>query len=166
MSVNAVQAASIYATIANGGVRVAPSLVKGYLDANGKVTSRAPGAATRVVSKKTARQVTRMIEAVVSEEGTAPMASIPGYRVAGKTGTSERYDPRCHGYCGYTASFIGFAPADKPAVVVACALQNPVSPHTGGLGCGPVFTEVMSFGLKTLKVPPTGGTSPQVRLTW
>jgi cell division protein FtsI (penicillin-binding protein 3) len=107
-----------------------------------------------------------MVESVVSEEGTAPMASIPGYRVAGKTGTAERYDARCHGYCGYTASFIGFAPADKPAVVVACTLQNPVSPHTGGLGCGPVFTQVTSFALKTLKVPPTGSKAPSVRLTW
>ncbi len=179
LSVNAVQAAAIYATIANGGVRVAPTLVKGYLGdsvrgsfhadldiGDGDVTPRPPARATRVVSEKTAAQVTRMIESVVSEEGTAPMASIPGYRVAGKTGTAERYDARCDGYCGYTASFIGFAPADRPAVVVSCTLQNPVSPHTGGLGCGPVFTEVMSFALKTLKVPPTGAKSPQVRLTW
>lgn len=166
LSVNAVQAASVYATIANGGVRVSPSLVRGYLDRDGRVATRPAAKATRVVSSKTADKLTRMVESVVSEEGTAPMASIPGYRIAGKTGTAERYDARCRGYCGYTASFIGFAPADKPAVVVACTLQNPVSPHTGGRGCGPVFTQVTSFALKTLKVPPTGSKASPVRLTW
>ena len=74
-----------------------------------------------------------MLESVVSEEGTAPMAEIPGYRVAGKTGTANRVDDSCGCYRGYTASFIGFAPADKPALVVAVTLQDPKNGHYGGM---------------------------------
>ncbi|HKE53130.1 MAG TPA: penicillin-binding protein 2 [Actinomycetes bacterium] len=166
LSVTALQAASVYATIANGGERVTPQLVEGYTSADGTFTPTRAPRKTRVVSSRTARMVTNMLESVVSEEGTAPKAAIPGYRVAGKTGTAERYDERCHGYCGYTASFIGFAPADEPAVVVACTIQNPVNGRFGGQLCGPVFTEVMKFALATLKVPPTGTTPPQLRLTW
>jgi cell division protein FtsI (penicillin-binding protein 3) len=166
LSVTALQAASVYATIANGGERVSPRLVNGYTSADGTFTPARAAKRTRVVSSRTARMVTNMLESVVSEEGTAPTAAIPGYRVAGKTGTAERYDERCRGYCGYTASFIGFAPADDPAVVVACTIQNPVNGRFGGQLCGPVFTEVMKFALATLKVPPTGTKPPQLRLTW
>jgi cell division protein FtsI (penicillin-binding protein 3) len=166
LSVTALQAASVYATIANGGERVSPRLVNGYTGADGTFNPAPAPKRTRVVSSRTARMVTNMLESVVSEEGTAPTAAIPGYRVAGKTGTAERYDERCGGYCGYTASFIGFAPADDPAVVVACTIQNPINGRFGGQLCGPVFTEVMKFALATLKVPPTGTKPPQLRLTW
>jgi len=166
LSVTALQAASVYATIANGGERVRPQLVKGVTDATGRYVPAPAPERTRVVSSKTARMVTHMLESVVSEEGTAPTAAIPGYRVAGKTGTAERYDERCRGYCGYTASFIGFAPADDPAVVVACTIQNPVNGRFGGQLCGPVFTEVMKFALVSMKVPPTGTKPPRLRLTW
>lgn len=166
VSVTAVQAASVYATIANDGVRVAPTLVKGHLDEDGALVPAEPAARSQVVSPQTAREVTAMIESVVSEEGTAPNASIAGYRIAGKTGTAQRYDARCGGYCGYTASFIGFGPAESPAVVVACTLQDPVNGHTGGKLCGPVFTEIMTFALQTLKVPPSGSPAPQLDITW
>ncbi|HKA68792.1 MAG TPA: penicillin-binding protein 2 [Actinomycetes bacterium] len=166
LSVTALQAASVYATIANGGERVRPRLVKGFTGADGRFTPAAAPKRTRVVSSRTARMVTNMLESVVSEEGTAPAAAIPGYRVAGKTGTAERYDERCRGYCGYTASFIGFAPADDPALVVACTIQNPINGRFGGQLCGPVFTEVMKFALATMKVPPTGTKPPALRLTW
>lgn len=167
IAANAVQMASVYATIANGGVRVAPRLVQGYLDEDGEVTPAPPPAATRVVSPATAQEISMMLEGVVSEGGTAPRAGIEGYRVAGKTGTAYRYDTRCRGYCGYTVSFIGFAPADDPAVVVACTLQNPVKgPIGGGSLCGPVFTQVLTFALQSLKVPPTGTEPPALPITW
>ncbi|MBQ0985931.1 penicillin-binding protein 2 [Streptomyces sp. F63] len=160
LSVNAVQAASIYSTIANGGVRVQPTLVRGTTGPDGRFTPAPKPGTTRVISEKTARTLARMLESVVgSEEGTGTKARIPGYRVAGKTGTSNRVDPDTGRYNGYTASFAGFAPADKPRITVYCAVQDPdpaKGSYFGGQTCGPVYKKVMEFALKSLKVAPTG----------
>jgi cell division protein FtsI (penicillin-binding protein 3) len=164
-SVNAVQMASMVATIANGGVRVAPSLVKQYVAPDGTVSPAPAPAKTRVVSEHTAKEVTLAMEAVVNKGGTAPSARIPGYRVAGKTGTAQRYNDECRCYRGYTMSFIGFAPADKPSLVVAVTLQNPGGTG-GGSTAGPVFHDVMSFALQALRVPPTGSPAPVVPIYW
>lgn len=166
LSVNAVQAASVYATIANGGVRVEPSVVAGSTTPDGVFTQEAPSAETRVVSERTASSVSRMLESVISDGGTAPLAGVDGYRVAGKTGTANRVDESCGCYRGYTASFIGFAPADNPALVVAVTLQAPKNGHYGGLLGGPVFKKVMSFGLASMHVPPTGTRSRPYPLTY
>ena len=90
---------------------------------------------------------------------------IPGYRVAGKTGTAQRVDPACGCYSGYTASFIGFAPADAPRLAVSVTLQDPVNGHYGGRLAGPVFKQVMAFALQSLRIPPTGADAPVVRIT-
>jgi cell division protein FtsI (penicillin-binding protein 3) len=119
-----------------------------------------------VVSAEAATTLREMMETVVSDEGTAPMAQIPGYRVAGKTGTAERVDESCGCYSGYTASFIGFAPADKPAIVVSVTLQDPKGEHYGGVLGGPVFKGVTSFALQTKQVPPTNTTVPSMRLSY
>ena len=113
---------------------------------------------TRVVSGKTAKTLAQMLEAVVDDgQGTGNKARIPGYRVAGKTGTANRVDPATGRYHGYTSSFAGFAPADKPRITVYCAIQNATKgSYFGGDICGPVFKQVMEFALKTLQVPPTG----------
>ncbi|MEU6382988.1 penicillin-binding protein 2 [Streptomyces bauhiniae] len=157
-SINAMQAASVYSTIANGGVRVAPTLVRGTKGADGRFAPAPKAAKTRVVSEKTAKTVAQMLESVVDDEqGTGVKARIPGYRVAGKTGTANRVDPATGRYHGYTSSFAGFAPADKPRVTVYCAIQNATSgSYFGGQICGPVYKQVMEFALKTLQVPPTG----------
>lgn len=105
------------------------------------------------------------MESVVSANGTAPSAAIPGYRVAGKTGTANRVDPITGKYSGYTASFIGFAPADSPRYVINVTLQKPRNGHFGGLLCGPVFKKVMTFVLQAKHVPPTGTTVDRVALT-
>ena len=116
----------------------------------------APGRnSVRVVSEETAQRMRLMMESVVSPDGTAPTAAIPGYRVAGKTGTAQRVDDNCHCYRGYTASFIGFAPADKPKYVVSVTIQDPRGLHWGGLLAGPVFKKVMSFVLQSQHVAPT-----------
>ncbi|MDT0346524.1 peptidoglycan D,D-transpeptidase FtsI family protein [Streptomyces litchfieldiae] len=158
LSVNAVQAASVYSTIANGGERVAPSLVRGTIGPDGQYEPAPAPARERVVSEDTAEQLTQMLETVVaSPEGTGAAARIPGYRVAGKTGTANRVDPDTGVYDGYTSSFAGFAPADNPRVTVYCVVQNPTEgPYTGSEVCGPVFNEVMQFSLAALQVPPTG----------
>ena len=106
-----------------------------------------------------------MLEAVTTNEGTAPLARIPGYRIAGKTGTANRPNKN-GGYSGYTSSFVGFGPADKPQLLVEVVLQNPRSGHFGGLVAAPVFHRVMSFALQTLKIPPTGTRPPKVTTTW
>jgi cell division protein FtsI (penicillin-binding protein 3) len=168
VSINAMQAASVYSTIANGGVRVAPTLVRGTKGPDGRFTPAPEPEKTRVVSEKTAKTLSRMLESVVDdEEGTGTKARIPGYRVAGKTGTANRVDPATGKYRGYTSSFAGFAPADKPRVTVYCAIQNATQgSYFGGQICGPIFKQVMEFALKTLQVPPTGAAPANLPVTF
>ncbi|MFW6639789.1 peptidoglycan D,D-transpeptidase FtsI family protein [Nocardiopsis algeriensis] len=166
VSVNAVQMASVYATVANGGVRVEPNVIAGTVDADGAFTRADPPERRRVLSEGTAADLALMLEAVTSDEGTAPQARIDGYRVAGKTGTANRINPETGTYedGGYTATFAGFAPADDPQVVVQVVLHNPQEIYYGGEAAGPVFNDIMSFVLKTLKVPPTETDPPAIRL--
>lgn len=166
ISVNAVQMANVFATIANDGVRIQPRLVDAVIDPQGRLRRIDSGAERRVVKASTARQVREMLEMVVSKDGTAPMAAIPGYRVAGKTGTAQFIDPTCGCYNGgVIASFIGMAPADKPALVVAVTLVNPRNGRYGGELAAPVFRKVMRYALQARQVPPTGTSSPRMTLT-
>ncbi|WP_239106813.1 cell division protein FtsI, partial [Streptomyces rubrogriseus] len=168
VSVNALQAASIYSTVANGGVRIEPTLVRGTKGADGRFTPAPEPKKTRVTSEKTAKTLSQMLESVVDdEEGTGTKARIPGYRVAGKTGTANRVDPATGKYRGYTSSFAGFAPADKPRVTVYCAIQNATEgSYFGGQICGPIYKQVMEFALKTLQVPPTGAAPARLPVTF
>ena len=166
LSLNAVQSASVFATIANDGVRVQPSLVKELVRADGTVEVPATAERTRVVSAATAKQVRVMLESVVAEGGTAPMAAIPGYRVGGKTGTAQAYNESCGCYSGVVASFIGMAPADAPALVVAVSIFNPRVGRYGGELGGPVFKRVMTYALQARQIPPTGTRVPRLALTY
>jgi len=164
-SLTAMQATSVFATIANNGVRVSPTVIAGTSDASGHFTPAANRSSTRVVSEDTAVKLRIMMESVVSTQGTAPSAAIPGYRVAGKTGTAMRYDQNTGRYSGYTASFIGFAPADAPRYVISVTLQDPKNGHYGGSLGGPVFKKVMTFVLQSEHVAPTGTKVLPVALT-
>ncbi|MFJ5838724.1 peptidoglycan D,D-transpeptidase FtsI family protein [Streptomyces shenzhenensis] len=168
VSINALQAASVYSTIANDGVRIEPTLVRGERGADGRFAPAPQPEKTRVVSEKTASTLAQMLESVVDDEqGTGAKARIPGYRVAGKTGTANRVDPATGKYRGYTSSFAGFAPADSPRVTVYCAIQNATSgSYFGGQICGPIYKEVMEFALKTLQVPPTGAKAANLPVTY
>ncbi|MEW2084781.1 penicillin-binding protein 2 [Streptomyces sp. NPDC005283] len=168
LSLNAMQAASVYSTIANGGVRIAPTLIRGTKGPDGRFTPAPAPKKTRVVSEPTARTLATMLESVVGdEEGTGAKGRIPGYRVAGKTGTANRVDPELGRYKGYTASFAGFAPADKPRITVYCAIQNPTKgSYFGGQICGPIYRKVMEFALKTLQVAPTGSDPARLPVTF
>ncbi|MFI8532149.1 peptidoglycan D,D-transpeptidase FtsI family protein [Streptomyces aquilus] len=168
VSLNAMQATSVYSTIANGGVRVEPTLVRGTQGPDGRFTPAAKPKKSRVISEKTAKTLARMLESVVDDEaGTGAKARIPGYRVAGKTGTANRVDPATGRYHGYTSSFAGFAPADSPRITVYCAIQNATKgSYFGGQICGPVYKQVMEFALKTLQVPPTGTKSASLPVTF
>lgn len=168
VSLNAMQAASVYSTIANGGVRVEPTLVRGTKGPDGRFTPAAKPKETRVISAKTAKTLAQMLESVVDDrEGTGTKARIPGYRVAGKTGTANRVDPATGKYKGYTSSFAGFAPADNPRITVYCAIQNATKgSYFGGQICGPIYKQVMEFALKTLQVPPTGAKAANLPVTY
>ena len=154
-SLTAMQATSVFATIANNGVRVKPSILAGVIDESGKYTPAKPNESVKVLSEQTAINMRAMMESVVSTNGTAPSAAIAGYRVAGKTGTAMRFNSGCRCYSGYTASFIGFAPADKPKYVVSVTIQDPKGMHWGGALAGPVFKKVMGFVLQNQRVQPT-----------
>jgi len=164
-SLTAMQATSIFATIANDGVRVSPTVIAGTTDSSGKFTISDQRTSERVVSAQTASQLRIMMESVVSAKGTAPSAAIAGYRVAGKTGTADRYDSNCGCYSGYTASFIGFAPADAPKYVISVTIQDPKGVYFGGSLGGPVFKKVMTFVLQSEHVAPTGTKILPVALT-
>jgi cell division protein FtsI (penicillin-binding protein 3) len=164
LSVNAIQAAGVFQTIANGGLRVPPTLVASTQNADGTQTRTPPTTPVRVISRSTATTLSQMLEFVVSDNGTAVKATIPGFRVAGKTGTADRVGANGR-YSGYTASFIGFAPADKPEFVVAVILQNPIRGYFGGSTAAPVFKDVMTYALQEFGIPPTGTRPPVMKLT-
>jgi cell division protein FtsI (penicillin-binding protein 3) len=164
VSVNALQVADVYATIANKGIRNQPQLVAGTVDPKGAFHPATRPAPHRVVSARTAHQVSDMLEAVTTNEGTAPAARIDGYRVAGKTGTAQHPDGH-GGYGGYTSSFVGYAPADKPQLLVEVVVQKPRNGHFGGLVAAPVFHDVMSYALAERHVAPTLTKPPVAKLT-
>ena len=169
LSVNAVQMAAAVNTIGNEGVYVAPSLVKGRATTSGGATVGSDATTThRVVSRRAARLTAQMMEAVTNPlTGTAAAAGVPGYRVAGKTGTAQRVGPRCGCYNGtFTASFAGFAPADEPRFTVYVVVQDPKNGGGGGSIGGPVFGRIMSYLLEKYAVPPTGTVAPTPRIYW
>jgi cell division protein FtsI (penicillin-binding protein 3) len=114
-----------------------------------------PAGATRVISAPTARAVRRMLEMAAQPGGTAPRAQVTGYHVAGKTGTSHKPEGRGYATDRFVASFVGFAPASAPRLVVAVMIDEPpVGRHTGGAAAAPVFSAVMAEALRALGVPP------------
>ena len=169
VAVTAVQMASVYATIANGGVRVAPSIVDGTTNASGRFVPAPRPAVHRVIQAKTAHELMGILQQVpwLDAQVGEPWGDIPGYSVAAKTGTAQIADPKKGGcLCLYGSSFIGIAPAGSPKLVVAVNVQNPRKGGYFGIQvAGPVFYKVMNFALRTMKIPPDHGQRPNVRLT-
>jgi cell division protein FtsI (penicillin-binding protein 3) len=164
MAVTALQVAQVYSTVANGGVRVQPHIVAGVISPGGVLRPAPEPASQRVISAATATQLRAMLESVTTDLGTAPAAAIPGYLVAGKTGTANAVGPNGR-YSGYTASFVGMAPADHPKLVVEVVLENPRTDIYGGSVSAPVFRQVMAFALQSLHIAPTGARAPSLPLT-
>lgn len=168
LAVNGVQMAAAVNTIANGGVRVSPSLIRGSATTDeGRVVGTDHATKTRVISAKAARQTALMMERVVDAEvGVAPGAAVPGYRVAGKTGTAQRVGAECQCYDGTnTVSFAGFAPADDPRFTIYVVVQNPKA-GGGGSVAGPVFSKIMSYTLRRYAEPPTGTPPSRLPVEW
>jgi cell division protein FtsI (penicillin-binding protein 3) len=152
IAVTPLQMASVYATIANGGVLVRPSLVRGIIGPDGRYRPAPAPTTRRVVSAATAATVTKLLAFAV-DVGTGKEAQIPGYWVAGKTGTARIPLPQGGYSIGtYHASFIGFAPAARPAVVVAAVIND--TAMFGGSAAAPLFQEVARFALARLRVAP------------
>ncbi len=167
VAATAIQMAEVYATIANGGVRVQPSLIAGTTSAAGKYTAAAPSATRRVIQSKTATELLQILQQVpeFDAEGGQPWGIIPGYAIAAKTGTSQETNGTC-ALCVYGSSYIGIAPGNDPQLVVAVNVQNPKKGgYYGDVVAGPVFYQVMKDALATLDIPPDGAVPAKVRLT-
>jgi cell division protein FtsI (penicillin-binding protein 3) len=167
VSVTTLQMASVYQTLANGGVRIPPRIVSSVTAPDGTVTPAGRPQGTRVVSTSTADKLTYMLEAVVGKGGTAPLGEVDGFRVVGKTGTAQRANPDCSCYDGggYFTTFVGYAPADDPQYVVAVDLERPTSSAEGGQVAAPVFADVMRYALTAGGVVPSGTPRPEFTLT-
>jgi cell division protein FtsI (penicillin-binding protein 3) len=166
VAVTAVQMAEVYATIANNGVRVQPTLVEGTTSAAGKYTPAAASPQERVIQPKTASELREILEQVpaVDQEADQPWGIIPGYAIAAKTGTSQESNGTC-ALCVYGSSYIGMAPGNDPQLVIAVNVQNPrKGGYFGDVVAGPVFYQVAKEALATLQIPPDGASPANIRL--
>jgi len=150
ISVTAIQLASVYAAIANRGLWIQPHLV----DHVQGVQMPTPKT-RRILPRSVDRQLLAMLKGVVSDAGTGAAAEIPGYTVAGKTGTAQKPGP--HGYMPgkYAATFVGMVPAKNPRVVVLVTVDEPHGAYYGGVVAAPAFAQIATFDLQYLEVPPS-----------
>jgi cell division protein FtsI/penicillin-binding protein 2 len=151
-AVTPMQIAQFYGAIANGGVLKTPHLVRRV---DGKLVQQTRG--RRVMSEATAASLRDMLEGVLAPGGTAAEVKIPGYQLAGKTGTANKIDPTTHEYSqsAYVASFVGFAPAKNPKLLISVMVDEPHGAIYGGSVAAPAFGKIASFALTYLKIPPT-----------
>jgi cell division protein FtsI (penicillin-binding protein 3) len=159
ISVTALQLATAISAIANGGLLMEPYLVEKVTDAEGHLLEHhLPQIKRRVISEETAKTVREMMVAVTEKGGTAPRAAIPGYAVAGKTGTAQKVDPVTGTYSPdkMVASFVGIVPADNPALVVSVTIDEPKGTSYGGVVAAPVFAHFASQALSYLDILPQG----------
>ena len=150
--VTPLQMVSAYGAIANGGTLLSPRLVNSV---NGKATDAAD-AGQRIISVKTAAAVREMLTGVFQPGGTASEIEIPGYELAGKTGTANKIDPTTGGYSqsDYVASFVGMAPAADPKLLISIVVDEPQGDIYGGSVAAPAFGKIASFALPYLRIAP------------
>jgi cell division protein FtsI (penicillin-binding protein 3) len=153
VAVSPLQMATVYATIANGGVYVQPRLVRGSVGPDGSLVAAPPSPERRVLSTDTTRMLTEMLAYAV-KDGTGYNAQISGYQVAGKTGTAKKIDAQGNYIDRYVASFIGFLPASRPRVVVGAILDEPDTIY-GGVAAAPLFQHVARYAIQRLGIEPS-----------
>ena len=153
VAVSPLQMAAVYATIANGGTYVQPSLVRATVGTDGVATPVPAAPHHRVVSAATSKQLTEMLAYAV-QDGTGYAAQIAGYQVAGKTGTAKKVDSAGKYIDRYVASFIGFLPASQPKVVIAAILDEPDTVY-GGVAAAPLFQHVARYAIQRLGIEPS-----------
>ena len=149
VSVTSIQLAASYAAIANGGVWIEPHLVDHVLG-----DKPSPLRRHRVLTPDIDYELRRMLQGVVSDQGTAQLAAIPGYTVAGKTGTAQKPGPNGYIPGAYVATFVGMVPALHPRLVVLVSVDQPRGGIYGGIVAAPAFEQIASFDLQYLEVPP------------
>jgi cell division protein FtsI (penicillin-binding protein 3) len=151
LAVTPMQMAQAYAAIANGGVLRSPRVVRRV---DGKLVPQPKG--TRIISRRTASQLRTMLEGAFAPGGTASEVSIPGYKLAGKTGTASKIDPATGEYSKfrYIASFMGFAPALHPKLLIGVMVDEPQGAIYGGVVAAPAFGKIASFALPYMRIPP------------
>lgn len=154
LSVTAVQMAAAVSGIVNGGLYHPPTVLASATDAGGEQVPIARPEPRQVISKEASQMVLDSMESVITVGGAQQMA-IPGFRTAGKTGTATRYDPGCRCYNGYTASFVGVAPAEDPQVLVYVVVDQPTKGHFGSEVAGPIYKEIMQVALGRYGVLPS-----------
>jgi cell division protein FtsI (penicillin-binding protein 3) len=150
LAVTPMQMATAYSAIADGGILRHPTLIS---KVGGRPIDRDANA-HRVMSGRTAAQLRRMLEGVLEPGGTASSVSVPGYVLAGKTGTAQKVENGTYSNTDYVASFVGFAPAQHPKLLVAVVVDQPLYVHFGGAVAAPVFGQIASFALPYLGVGP------------
>ena len=149
VSVTAVQLASVYAAIANDGEWIQPHLVA-HVAGEPPVRPQR----RRILNRGVDKQLRSMLRGVVSDQGTAELAAIPGYAVAGKTGTAQKPGPNGYIPGAYVATFVGMVPASRPRLLVLVTIDEPHGQIYGGLVAAPAFEQIASFDLQYLEVPP------------
>jgi cell division protein FtsI (penicillin-binding protein 3) len=166
-SMTVLQLASIYQTVANNGVRIPPRIVQSVTTSDGSVTTTKQPAGIKVITAATAKTLRTMLESVTQPGGTGVKGAIPGYRVAGKTGTAQQPDPNHGGRYSdwmYWDTFAGMVPADDPQFVVAIMVDNPAHGLHGGDVAAPLFNQIASYEVQHAHIPPTRSQSKHVPL--
>ncbi len=145
LAITPLQMGAAFSAIGNGGILHRPHVVLGEKDKG-----------SRVVSRRTSSQVMKMLEGVFGPGGTAQEAQVPGYRLAGKTGTAEKPDPKAGGYSKFKffSSFIGLAPANAPRLMVAVMVDEPKGEYYGAAVAAPAFERIVEFALPYMRIPP------------
>lgn len=162
-----VQLASMYQTVANDGVRVPPRIVESVTRSDGSTSATVPPQGIRVVSPATAHTVRTMLESTILPGGTGVKAAVPGYRIAGKTGTAQQPDPARGGAYSdsmYWDTFAGIAPADNPQFVVAIMIDNPAHGLHGGDVAAPLYNQIAAYYVQHARIPPSTSQSVHVPL--
>jgi cell division protein FtsI (penicillin-binding protein 3) len=156
ISVSALQLVTAASAIANGGSLMQPYIVAAVSDHNGRIIQRTePRVVRNAVSAKTAGIVKRIMKIVITEGGTGVNAALEGYSVSGKTGTAQKIDKSGkYARDKYVSSFLGFAPADEPRIVILVVVDEPEGEHYGGIVAAPAFKKIAHETLNYLNIPP------------
>jgi cell division protein FtsI (penicillin-binding protein 3) len=158
--VTPLQMLTAIATIGAGGERHTPRIVRAVIGSDGTETEPEVPDPVRVLSRTTAQTLVRMMETVLEDGGTGVAASIPGYRVAGKTGTAQKVVNGVYSHTAHVASFVGFVPSENPALAAIVVLDEPQGRYYGGDVAAPTFARVVGPALAYLRVPPTEAITP------
>ena len=164
LSVSVVQMGAALSAAVNGGTYHQPQIIRSATNADGTPIQLTTPASRRVISEEASGMVVNMMEAVITSGGSE--RAIPGYRTAGKSGTAQRYDSSCKCYNGYTSSFVGIAPVEKPQLLVYAVLDQPTNGNLGSQLALPVVNNVLQTALPKYNVAPSSTPAPKEPLEW